>query len=136
MKSHTRFNNGEADILALKLCVWCPDSANEFSPADLAPDQIVRVIHHLHLIGLSIPYPELDRMSGAATGFCCHVLGEFENAPLGVLCKGCRSRLTCAVLNAPCYIVSDAHLGVASPQIERSFVGFLRGLAGEANSLV
>lgn len=40
------------------------------------------------------------------------------------------------MLNAPCYIVSDAHLGVASPAIERSFVGFLRGLAGEARSLV
>jgi UDP-2,3-diacylglucosamine hydrolase len=40
------------------------------------------------------------------------------------------------VLKGPCYIVSDAHLGVASPQIERSFVGFLRGLAGEAESLV
>jgi UDP-2,3-diacylglucosamine hydrolase len=40
------------------------------------------------------------------------------------------------VLKAPCYIVSDAHLGVASPQIERSFVSFLRGLAGEAASLI
>jgi UDP-2,3-diacylglucosamine hydrolase len=40
------------------------------------------------------------------------------------------------VLNAPCIIVSDAHLGVASPQIERSFVSFLRGLAGEASSLI
>jgi len=40
------------------------------------------------------------------------------------------------VLNAPCYIVSDAHLGVASLQIERSFVSFLRGLAGEARSLI
>jgi UDP-2,3-diacylglucosamine hydrolase len=40
------------------------------------------------------------------------------------------------VLKAPCYIVSDAHLGVASPQIERSFVTFLRGLAGEAASLI
>jgi UDP-2,3-diacylglucosamine hydrolase len=40
------------------------------------------------------------------------------------------------VLKAPCYIVSDTHLGVASPQIERSFVSFLRGLAGEARSLV
>jgi UDP-2,3-diacylglucosamine hydrolase len=40
------------------------------------------------------------------------------------------------VLKGPCYIVSDAHLGVASPQIERSFVGFLRGLSGEATSLV
>jgi UDP-2,3-diacylglucosamine hydrolase len=40
------------------------------------------------------------------------------------------------VLKPPCYIVSDAHLGVASPQIERSFVTFLRGLAGEASSLI
>ena len=40
------------------------------------------------------------------------------------------------MLNAPCYIVSDTHLGVASPQVERSFVSFLRGLAGEAASLV
>ena len=40
------------------------------------------------------------------------------------------------MLNAPCYIVSDAHLGVASPEIERSFVSFLRGLAGEARSLI
>ena len=40
------------------------------------------------------------------------------------------------MLKAPCYIVSDAHLGVASPQIERSFVSFLRGLAGEAASLI
>ena len=40
------------------------------------------------------------------------------------------------MLNAPCYIVSDAHLGVASPQIERSFVSFLRGLDGDAKSLV
>jgi UDP-2,3-diacylglucosamine hydrolase len=40
------------------------------------------------------------------------------------------------VLNAPCYIVSDAHLGVASREIERSFVSFLRSLAGDARSLI
>ncbi|MEO8579738.1 MAG: UDP-2,3-diacylglucosamine diphosphatase [Gemmatimonadales bacterium] len=40
------------------------------------------------------------------------------------------------MLNAPCYIISDAHLGVASPEIERSFVSFLRGLAEEARSLI
>jgi UDP-2,3-diacylglucosamine hydrolase len=40
------------------------------------------------------------------------------------------------VLRAPCHIVSDAHLGVASLEIERSFVGFLRGLIGGAGSLV
>lgn len=40
------------------------------------------------------------------------------------------------MLSAPCYVVSDAHLGVASLEIERSFVGFLRGLVGRASSLV
>lgn len=40
------------------------------------------------------------------------------------------------MLSAPCYIVSDAHIGVASPEIERSFVSFLRGLEGEARSLI
>src|SRR2546423_15659664 len=44
--------------------------------------------------------------------------------------------VTCAVLNAPCYIVSDAHIGVANPQVERSFVSFLRSLEGEAKSLI
>ena len=40
------------------------------------------------------------------------------------------------MLNGPCYIVSDAHLGVASAQIEKSFVSFLRDLRTEASSLV
>lgn len=40
------------------------------------------------------------------------------------------------MLESPCYIVSDAHLGVASAEIERSFVSFLRGLAGQARSIV
>lgn len=39
-------------------------------------------------------------------------------------------------LKSPCYVVSDAHLGVASLDIERSFVAFLRSLAGRAGSLV
>jgi UDP-2,3-diacylglucosamine hydrolase len=37
---------------------------------------------------------------------------------------------------SPCYVISDAHLGVASLDIERSLVRFLRGLAGRAGSLV
>jgi UDP-2,3-diacylglucosamine hydrolase len=40
------------------------------------------------------------------------------------------------VLEPPCYIISDAHLGVASLDIERSLVAFLRGLATKAGSLV
>ena len=40
------------------------------------------------------------------------------------------------MLTSPCYVVSDAHLGVASLDIERRLVAFLRGLAGRAGSLV
>ena len=41
-----------------------------------------------------------------------------------------------STLKSPCYVVSDAHLGVASAETERSFVAFLRGLQGRAASLV
>ena len=40
------------------------------------------------------------------------------------------------VLTSPCYIISDAHLGVAPRNTERELVGFLRGLATRAGSLV
>ena len=40
------------------------------------------------------------------------------------------------VLNSPCYVISDAHLGVASLDIERALVAFLRGLQGKAGSLL
>jgi UDP-2,3-diacylglucosamine hydrolase len=40
------------------------------------------------------------------------------------------------VLHSPCYVISDAHLGVASLDIEKALVGFLRGLEGRAGSLV
>jgi len=40
------------------------------------------------------------------------------------------------VLKSPCYVISDAHLGVASLDIEKSLVAFLRGLAGRAGSLL
>lgn len=40
------------------------------------------------------------------------------------------------MLESPCYVISDAHLGVASPEIEKSLVAFLRSLAGKAGSLL
>lgn len=40
------------------------------------------------------------------------------------------------MLPAPCYLISDAHLGVASPQTERNILAFLAGLEGQAASLV
>lgn len=45
-------------------------------------------------------------------------------------------RYNSRVTAAPCYIISDAHLGVASLDIERALVAFLRGLQGKAGSLV
>jgi UDP-2,3-diacylglucosamine hydrolase len=40
------------------------------------------------------------------------------------------------VLPAPCYVISDVHLGHASEEIERSLISFLRALPGRAGSLM
>jgi UDP-2,3-diacylglucosamine hydrolase len=40
------------------------------------------------------------------------------------------------VLASPCYIISDIHLGHASPDVERLLVSFLRALPGRASSLL
>ena len=40
------------------------------------------------------------------------------------------------MLPEPCYIFSDAHLGAASPEVERQVLQFLRSLHGRASSLV
>jgi UDP-2,3-diacylglucosamine hydrolase len=40
------------------------------------------------------------------------------------------------VLNGPCYVVSDLHLGAGPTGLERQFLGFLRSLRGAAGSLV
>ena len=40
------------------------------------------------------------------------------------------------MLDSPCYVVSDLHLGAAAPETERAFLAFLRSLEGRAASLV
>jgi UDP-2,3-diacylglucosamine hydrolase len=40
------------------------------------------------------------------------------------------------VLTAPCYVISDVHLGFARPETERALIAFLRYLPGRASSLV
>ena len=40
------------------------------------------------------------------------------------------------MLNSPCYIVSDLHLGVSRPGGDRRFLSFLRQLPGRAGSLL
>jgi UDP-2,3-diacylglucosamine hydrolase len=40
------------------------------------------------------------------------------------------------VLESPCYIISDLHLGFAKPEVERDVLRFLRQLQGRAGSLV
>jgi UDP-2,3-diacylglucosamine hydrolase len=40
------------------------------------------------------------------------------------------------VLKAPCYVISDAHLGFAGADVERSVIAFLRHVAANAGSLV
>lgn len=40
------------------------------------------------------------------------------------------------MLTAPCYVISDVHLGHAPPEVERSLLAFLRTLPGRAGSLL
>jgi UDP-2,3-diacylglucosamine hydrolase len=40
------------------------------------------------------------------------------------------------VLQSPCYVISDTHLGAAPREVERALLSFLRSLAGRAGSLV
>lgn len=40
------------------------------------------------------------------------------------------------MLQTPCFVIGDAHLGVASPDAERALLDFLRTLPGKARSLV
>lgn len=40
------------------------------------------------------------------------------------------------MLPAPCYVISDAHLGVADAEAERALLAFLRSLVGVAGSLL
>ena len=40
------------------------------------------------------------------------------------------------MLASPCYVISDIHLGHASPDVERALVSFLRSLPGRAGSLL
>ena len=40
------------------------------------------------------------------------------------------------MLPAPAFVISDTHLGVASPEVERALVAFLRSLPGRAGSLL
>ena len=40
------------------------------------------------------------------------------------------------MLPAPCYLFSDAHIGAASAEVERSLLSFLRGLPNDAKSVV
>lgn len=50
--------------------------------------------------------------------------------------KGASGAYTRRVLPAPCYIISDAHLGVADRDAERLLLAFLRDIRGDARSLV
>ena len=40
------------------------------------------------------------------------------------------------MLNTPCHIVSDLHLGVANADVERSFEGYLAGITGKIPALI
>src|SRR5204863_1486360 len=50
--------------------------------------------------------------------------------------KRARRRYNSRVLHAPCYVMSDAHLGFAGDEVERAVISFLRHVATHAGSLV
>ncbi len=50
--------------------------------------------------------------------------------------KMCDARYTRRVLPSPCYVISDAHLGVAPSRDEGALLEFLKAIAADAGSLV
>jgi UDP-2,3-diacylglucosamine hydrolase len=53
-----------------------------------------------------------------------------------VFVKRARRRYNSRVLKAPCYVMSDAHLGFASVDVERAVVSFFRHVASNAAAFV
>lgn len=87
------------------------------------------MIHYPHLIGFRVAYAEFN-----VAGHRAHE-GAGIDSKISVA-QSRRAGLNWSVLKSPCYVISDSHLGVASPAIERSLVAFLRDLEGRAGSLV
>jgi UDP-2,3-diacylglucosamine hydrolase len=52
------------------------------------------------------------------------------------VCKARALHVRCCVLNAPCHVISDVHLGHASSDVERALLEYLRSLPGRAGSLL
>jgi UDP-2,3-diacylglucosamine hydrolase len=63
------------------------------------------------------------------------VSGQDDGPRAGLSSHAPRARLG-PVLPAPCFVISDTHLGVASADVERSLIAFLRSLPGRASSLL
>ncbi len=86
------------------------------------------MVNHAHLIGLGVPDAQLGDVHGFHAG---------KIAPTASLCPAEQRRLDSArVLPAPCYVISDAHLGVADAATEHALLAFLRALDGRAGSLL
>lgn len=111
-----RFVDREAVAPFLELSVAQPRVAKVFGAGDVQPDEIARVIHDAHLVGLGIidPNPNLgdiSRCSRRRLGHCLHV-------PAGVPIFG-------PVLGHRLVIFSDAHLGGKPPVVEETLLAFL-----------
>lgn len=63
-------------------------------------------------------------------GHVAKIVGRF------VFVKRPRHRYNSRVLKSPCYVLSDAHLGFASEEVEHAVIGFLRHCATRAGSLL
>jgi UDP-2,3-diacylglucosamine hydrolase len=136
MVAHAQVDYGEHDALLFELSVGGAELLDQIRAAHLTPDKVVRVIDHLHLIGFRIPHQKLDNARGRLSFSFRHRekirIRQFRRR----FVLGSHVNYNWRVLTSPCYVISDAHLGVASMDIERRLVKFLRNLEGRAGSLL
>ena len=61
---HGGLGHGQTNTALLELAIAGAQRANQIGARDLAPDQIVRVIHDAHLIGFRVAYAQLGGRFG------------------------------------------------------------------------
>ena len=111
VKSRRQLRHGEADPGSFEVGVAHAARTDEVGAPDLAPDEIVRVVHDAHLIGLRVADAELDVLTGTDVGDnggrvtrrnARHVA---KDRRLVRVCKAKEPRLECA--SAPGSVLRD-----------------------------
>ncbi len=123
--------NGEKNTFTLKIRVGHAHAPDQLRSSNLAPDEVIRVVDHAHLVGFRIPNPEFYRIAD---------LRRLHAANVPAVSWAVKPRpdaLRSANMSAkPIMVVSDIHLGAVPPDTERSFRRFLGFVAGGASGLL